>query len=146
MNPRHPASIQLPPETLQMVVGGLMALREMELEKVHRLIVTPHHCVPHGCISPKASGPGALDVKCDVFGQITGSSQPGVKILQVCSLNNICGSDLGGPHKSCEEWWESGHGELRKMARAGLPTMCGLMLGRFEYVSMAQHQAASSSF
>ena len=63
MNPRHPTSVlQLPPETLQTAVGGLMALRETELKGIHRLITTPYRCISRGCISPKTSGPGASDV------------------------------------------------------------------------------------
>ena len=126
MNPCHPTSVRLPPETLQMAVGGLMALREMELKEVHRLITAPHRCVTRGCISPKTSGPGASDVGREVVDRITGSSQSGTKILQVCSLNDICGSELGGPCKSCEEWWESGHAEVRKSAWAALPSVFGL--------------------
>lgn len=127
MNPRHPASVRLSPETLQTAVGGLMALREMELKEVHRLIMAPHRCVSRACVSPKTSGPGASDVEREVIDKITGSSQSGTKILQVCSLNDICGSELGVPCKRCEEWWESGHGEVRKKAWAALPSMFGLV-------------------
>jgi hypothetical protein len=126
MNPSHPASIRLAPETLQTAVGGLMALREMELKEVHRLIMTPHPCVSRGCASPKTLGPGASDVEREVVDRITGSSQSGTKILQVFSLKDICGSALDGPCKRCEEWWESGHAEVRKEAWAALPSVFGL--------------------
>ena len=128
MDPHHPASVRLPPETLQTAVGGLMALREMELKEVHRLIMTPHRCVSRGCISPKTLGSGASDVEREVIDRITCSSQSGTKILQDCSLNDICESELGGPCKSCEERWESGHAEVRKKAWATLPSVFGLTL------------------
>ena len=126
VNPRHPANAQLSPEILQPAVDGLMALREMELKEIHRLITTPHRCLSHGCVSPKALGPGGSDAERKAIDKITGSSQSGTKILQVFSLDEICGDELGGFCKSCEEWWESGHVEVRKKAWAALPSVFGL--------------------
>ena len=126
MNTRRPARALLSPETLQTAVEGLMALREMELKEIHRLIMTPHRCLSQGCISPKTLGTGASDVERKVINKITGSSQPGTKILQVFSLDEICGDELDGFCKSCEEWWESGHVEMRKDAWAALPSVFGL--------------------
>ena len=126
MNPHHSTNAQLPPEILRAAIGGLMALREMELKEVHRLIMTPHRCLSQGCISPKVLGPGASDVERKVIDQITGSSQSGTKVLQVFSLNDICGGEPDGFCQSCEEWWESGHVEMRKKAWAALPSVFGL--------------------
>ena len=125
-NPRHPASARLSPETFQTAAGGLMELREMELKEIHCLIATPHRCLSHGCVSPKTLGPGGSDAERKVIDKITGSSQSGTKILQVFSLDDICGGELGGFCKSCEEWWESGHVEVRKKAWAALPSVFGL--------------------
>ena len=126
MNPRHPASARLSPETLQTVAVGLMELREMELKEIHRLIMTPHRCLSHGCVSPKALGPGGSDAERKVIDRITGSSQSGTKVLQIFMLDEICGDELDGFCKSCEEWWESGHFEMRKKAWAALPSVFGL--------------------
>ena len=126
MNPRHPARARLSPETLQTAAEGLMALREMELEEVYRLITAPHRCLSQGCVSPKVLGPGAPDTERKVIDQIKGSSQSGTKVLQIFSLNDICGDELDGFCKNCEEWWESGHVEVRKKAWAALPSVFGL--------------------
>ena len=123
---RHPANARLSPEMLQPAVDGLMALREMELKEIHRLITTPHRCLSHGCVSPKTLGPGGSDAERKVIDKITGSSQSGTKVLQVFSLDEICGDELGGFCRSCEEWWESGHVEMRKKAWAALPGVFGL--------------------
>ena len=126
MNPRHPASARLSPETLQTATGGLMELREMELKEIHRLITTPHRCLSRGCVSPKALGSGGSDAERRVVDKITGSSLSGTKVLQVFSLVEICGGELDGFCKSCEEWWESGHVEVRKKAWSALPSVFGL--------------------
>ena len=126
MNPRHPASARLSPETLQTAAEGLMALREMELKEVHRLIMTPHRCLSQGCVLPKALGPRAPDAERKVIDQITGSSHSGTEILQVFSLNDICGGEPDRFCRSCEEWWESGYVEMRKKAWAALPSVFGL--------------------
>ena len=126
MNSHHPASARLPPETLQTAIRGLMALREMELKEVHRLVMTPHLCSSRRCILPKTLGSGASDVEREVINQITGPSQSGTKILQVFPLNDVCGSEVDGFCKSCEAWWESEHADVRKEAWAALPSVFGL--------------------
>ena len=125
INPHHPTNAQLPPDVLQRAADGLMTLREMELKEIHRLITTPHRCLSHGCVSPKTLGPGESDAERKVIEKITGSSQSGTRVLQVFSLNDICGDDLDGFCKSCEEWWESGHVEVRKKAWSALPSVFG---------------------
>ena len=104
-----------------------MALRDMELEEGHWLIMAPHPCVSRGCISHKILDPvTSSDMEREVVNKITGSFQSGTKILQVVSLNDNCGSELGGPRRSCEEWWESEYMEVRKRAWATLPSVFGL--------------------
>ena len=86
-----------------------MVLRDMELEGVHKLIMTRFLCVSRECISPKQLDPGAsLDMERKVTNNFTGSSESGTKITQVFSLNNIIGSELGRPCENCEEWWSLG--------------------------------------
>ena len=126
INSRHPANAQLSSEILQPAVDGLMALREMELKEIHRLITTPHRCLSHGCVAPKTLGPGGSDAERKVIDKITGSSQSGTRVLQVFSSDDNCGDELGGFCRSCEEWWESGHFEMRKKAWAALPGVFGL--------------------
>jgi len=126
MNPRHPVRARLSSETLQTAVEGLMALREMELKEIGRLIMTPHRCLSQGCISPKTLGLGASGTERLVVDKITGSLHSGTKVLQVFSLDEICGDKLDGFCKSCEEWWESGHVEMRKSAWVALPSVFGL--------------------
>ena len=126
INPPHPANAQLPPEILQPAADGLMALREIELKEIHRLITSPHRCLLHGCVSPKTLGPGGSDMERKVIDKTTGSSQSGTRVLQVFSLNDVCGDEVGGFCKSCEEWWESGHFEMRKKAWGVLPSVFGL--------------------
>ena len=126
-SPHHPAGVGLHPETLQTAVGGLMVLRDMELEGVHKLIMTPFLCVSRERISPKRLDPGAsLDMERKVINNFTGSSESGTKITQVFSLNNIIGSELGRPCENCEEWWESRRVEVRRKARAALLGVFGL--------------------
>ena len=126
MNPRHPASARLPPETLQIAAEGLMALREMETKGIHRLITTPRLCLSQGCVSANMLGPGGSSTQYKVIDKITGSSQSGTRVLQVFSLNEICGDELDGFCKNCEEWWESGYVEVRKKAWVALPSVFGL--------------------
>ena len=126
MSPPHPARARLSPEILQTAAEGLTALREMELREIYRLIMAPHRCLSQECTSPRMLGPGASDAERKAIDKITGSSQSGTKILQVFSLDEICGDEPDGFCKSCEEWWESGHVEMRKDAWAALPSVFGL--------------------
>ena len=64
-----------------------MALREMELKEVHRLITTPHWCPSQECVSSETLGLGASDAERKNVDQILGSSRPGTRALQVLSLN-----------------------------------------------------------
>ena len=64
----------------------------------------------------------------EVINRIIGSPRSRTKILQIFSLDDVYRGELGGPCKSCEEWWESGHAEVRKRAWDMLPSVFGLML------------------
>ena len=129
MNTRHPASARLPPEILQAAMTGLIALREMELKETYRLIfglTTFNSCTSMGCPTRNALDPEVLDARRRVIDKITGSSGPGMKLLQVISLNDVCGGGCHGFCGDCEERWESGHAEVRKKAWAALPDVFGL--------------------
>jgi len=121
-----PASARLPPETLQVAVEGLIALREMELKESHRLICgspTSRTCFSPSCASPRTVELRASDVRHEVADRIVGS---GTKILQVLSLSDVCGGDGHEFCENCVEWWERGHAEVRKKAWAALPGVFGL--------------------
>ena len=126
MNPRHPESARLSPEAHQAAAEGLMALREMELKEIHRLIMTPRRCYSEGCISRDGFGPGASNTGREVIDKIPGSSQSWTRALQVLSLNDIYGDEPDRFCKKCEDWWESVHAEVRKKAWVALPSAFGL--------------------
>jgi len=129
MNTRDPASARLPPEILQAATMGLIALREMEIKETHRLIFGPmtfNTCSWLYCPSRNTSDPGMLDARRGVVDNITGSSEPGMKLLQVLSLEDACGGGCHGFCGDCEGRWESGHAEVRKKAWAALPEVFGL--------------------
>ena len=129
INPHHSASARLPQEILEVAMGGLMALREMELKEIHVLIFdskASSSCPSPHCTSPKISGPGMSDVERKIVDQITGSSQSGTKILQVLSWNAVCGCDFPWFCERCVKWWESGHARMRKKAWAALSSVFGM--------------------
>ena len=129
MNTRQPANARLPPEILQAAIEGLFALREMDLKESHRLIFrssTSRTCFSPNCTSPRIVDPRVSDVRHEIVNRIAGSSQPGTRILQVLSLSDVCGDDGHGPCKSCVEWWECVHADVRKKAWTSLPNMFGL--------------------
>jgi hypothetical protein len=123
----------LSPEILQSTIGGLMALREVELNETHRLVLGPkasHPCTTPNCPSRTPTGPGALEAYQKVFDRIVGSSQLGTRALQVPEFYEGCGGDLRGVGpgicSSCVERWESGHANLRKEVWVMLPDVFGL--------------------
>ena len=118
---RDPVSVQLPPDTLQAAIEGLIALREMELEETHHLIfgrTTTHPCSSPTRAPRETVGKEPPDVRRRIVDQITGPARSGTKVLEVLSLIDVC--------KGCMEEWESGHGETRKKAWAALPDVFGL--------------------
>ena len=133
MDRRLPQSATLPPDILQSAIGGLMILREVELNETHRLIFEPKDtrlCSMPRCPSRTPTNPAALDAYRKVLDHIVGSSQLGTKLLQVpefyeergddsqCVSHNVC--------SNCVERWESGHADLRKKVWARLPDVFGL--------------------
>ena len=128
MDKRLPPSATLPPDVLQPAIRGFIALRELELNETHRLVLnstTSHSSVD--CPSRKTIGPGVSDAHRRVIDQITGVSRSGTKVLEVLSLSGRCGVDPGGFCASCIREWEVGHVEVRKRAWDMLPKVFGLM-------------------
>jgi hypothetical protein len=133
MGEHLPRNATLSPKILQSVIGGLMALREVEFNETHRLIFGPKGsgtCSTPTCLSRTPSGPGTLEAYKKVFDHIVGPSQLGMKVLQVPGFYEDHGGDIQriGPGicNSCVERWESGHAELRRKAWAMLPDVFGL--------------------
>ena len=132
---RHlPRSATLSPEMLESAIGGLMGLREVELNGAHRLIFGPkgsHPCSTPFCPARTPTGPVALEAYQEVFGRIVGPSQLGTKVLEVPEFYRECAGGLfecvsPGICGSCVKEWERGHAELRKKAWATLSDVFGL--------------------
>ena len=124
---RHlPQSATLSPEVLQFAMKGLMALRELELNEVHNLVLgsgTSHRCSSAKCSSRKPMGPGVSNAHRKVIDRITASSRSGTKVLEVLSLS---GDDSAGFCESCVKGWEDGHVEVRRRAWDMLSNVFGL--------------------
>ena len=123
----------LPPEILQSATGGLMQLRDLELNETHYLIFEPkssHPCSTSSCPSRTPIGPAALTAHRKVLECVVGSAQSGTKVLEVPEFYEDRGGELQciGPGicGGCVRRWESGHAELRKKAWAMLPEVFGL--------------------
>ena len=130
-----PRNATLPPGILKIAVGGLMDLREVELNETHRLIFGPrgsHPSSTQNCRSRNPTGPAALEAYQEVFCHIVGPSRSGTKVLEVPEFYGECGGvrQCVGPGicDSCVTRWESGHAELRKKALAKLSDVFGLSL------------------
>ena len=129
MDRRLPASARLPPEILQVAIKGLLTLREMELKETYRLICGSkgtRSCSQSNCPSHNATSPGVSEAHQKVVDRIADSAHPGMKLLQVLSLREVCGGDCLGFCESCVEGWEVGHAEVRKNAWGVLPDVFGL--------------------
>jgi len=129
MDAHLPAIVQLPLETLQVAVRGLIALREMELKEIHQLVLGPkgsYSCSSSNC--PSQMDPTTLEAHQKVVNRITNSSGSGTNILRVLSISDICGGDCYGFCQSCVKRWEKGHTKLRKKAWAALPDVFGVKL------------------
>jgi hypothetical protein len=131
---RHlPRNATLSPEILQSAIGGLMTLREVELNETHRLVLGPRASLPctvSNCPSRTPTGRATLEAYQRVFDRIVGSSQLGTKVLQVPEFYEDRGGDLQcvspGICDSCVERWKSGHADLRKEVWVMLPDVFGL--------------------
>ena len=136
MDRRLPENATLSPEVLQSAIGGLMTLREMELNETHRLVFAPkgsQQCSLSNCPSRTPTGPAALEAYREVFDSIVGSSERGTKVLQVPKFYH---EDLDKTFRlpifpdvcdNCTNRWESGHADLRKRVWVTLPHAFGLM-------------------
>ena len=133
MDRRLPRNATLSPRILQSAIGGLVALREVEFNEAHHLILGPkgpHPCSASKCLSRAPTGPAALAAYQMVFDRIVGSSRLGTKVLEVPEFYEDQGGELqcigGGICSSCVGRWESGHAELRKKVWGMLPNAFGL--------------------
>ena len=129
MDRRLPTSARLPLEVLEVAVKGLLALREMELREVHRLIFGlkgSRSCSRSNCPSHSTTGPRVSEAHQVVFDRIVDSARSGTNLLGVLPLKEVCGSDCLGFCKSCVEGWEDGHADMRKSAWDMLPGLFGL--------------------
>ena len=114
---RDPVSAQLPSDTLQAAIEGLIALHEMELKEIHRLIFGANNHLPMLLAKlrfARNSGDRIVGRNC----RSNHSVRSGTKALEVLSLDGVC--------KSCMEPLESRHGEVRKKVWAALPDVFGL--------------------
>jgi hypothetical protein len=129
MNRLLPQSATLPPDILQLAIGGLMSLRELELNETHRLVLGSKFsrpCSSANCPSRKKTGSWASDAHQELIGRITGSPGFGTKVLQVLSLNGVRGGSSDEFCETCIQGWEAGHVEVRKRAWDILPVVFGL--------------------
>ena len=123
MDRRLPQSATLSPEVLQSAIGGLMAIREVELNESHRLVFGPKGdkaCSESRCPSNTLTCLSASATHQRVFDHVVGPSQHATKVLQVPKfyVDDIC--------DNCIERWESGHADLRAKVWAMLPSAFGL--------------------
>jgi len=124
-----PRSATLSPEVLHSAIGGLMTLREAELNETYRLILgskLPHPCSSTNCPSRKTTGPRASEARQKVIDRIIDASGTGTKILQVLSLSGARESDFDGFCETCLKGWEAGYAGVRKRAWDRLPRVFGL--------------------
>ena len=118
-----PMSARLSREILQPMIRGLTALRELELNETHRLILgskTSNPCFMRNCPI------GGSDPHQSVIDRITGASQSGTRVLEIPSLSGICGCHPNGLGETCVRKWEAARAELRKKAWDMLPRVFGL--------------------
>ena len=139
MDKSLPQSATLSLEILRSAIGGLMAIREVELNETHRLVFCPkrsYPCSESKCLSNTLTGPAVLEAYQSVFDHIVGSSQRGTKALQVPKF--YVPVNAGGGHQdgmrmfpgicdSCTGRWESGHADLRAKVWGMLPGAFGLL-------------------
>ena len=124
MDRRLPASARLSPEILQVATKGLLALREMELNKTYGLILGSRGsriCSQSGCPSRSAAGPGVSEAHQKVIDRMASYAHSGTRLLQVLSMRDVCGDDCLGFCKSCVEGWEAGHADVRRKVWGMLP-------------------------
>ena len=124
MDRRLPARATLTPEILQVAIKGLLALREMELKEIHRLILGAKgssSCSQSNCPSRNATGLGVSEAHQKAIDRIVTLARSGRKLLQVLSLREVYGGDSFGFCERCVEGREVGHADVRKKAWGALP-------------------------
>ena len=129
MDKRLPQSATLSPEVLQSAIGGFIALRELELSEIHRLVlglVTSNPCSSTSCPSRRTKGSSVSGVHQSVIERITASSRSEMKVLEVHSLGRIYGNDSDGFCEVCVNEWDTGHAEVRRRAWNMLSKVFGL--------------------
>ena len=135
MDGRLPPSATLSGQTLRSAMRGLMALREMELGEIHRIVFTIKDATNRvSCSSttcPSRHSKGLLDAETigahqRTFYRITRSAAGGTRILQVLSADEFVEDGELGFCRVCAEKMEVGHAEVRRKAWAALPDMFGL--------------------
>jgi len=127
MDMRLPARARLPPDILRVAIKGFLALREMELREIHRLIFgskAPRPCSWPHCTSFTTTVPRVSEACQKVVDRIADSAHSGTKILEVLSLKEVYGDDRVGFCDICVGVWEAGHADVRKRA-------WGVLLGMF---------------
>jgi hypothetical protein len=119
-----PQSATLPPEVLRSAIKGFIALRELELNETHHLVLSPNAShSSESCPSRKMVGQRVSDAHQRVIDQVTGFSRSGTKVLEVLSLSGV---DSDGFCTNCVRGWETEHAEVRKRAWDMLPNVFGL--------------------
>ena len=129
MDRRLPQSATLSPEVLQSAIGGFIALRELELSEVHRLVlglITSGPCFSRCCTSLRKTGSRESDTHQKVIERMTASSRSETKVLEVLSLGGIYGDDSDRFCEACVNEWDTGHAEARRRAWNMLPKVFGL--------------------
>ena len=122
-----PQSAVLPPEVFRSAMKGLMALREIELSGVHRLVlglVTSNPCSSTSCPSRRMASSSVSGAHQKVIERITAPPLSGTKVLEVYSLGGICDSDRFC--EVCVNEWDTGYAEVRRRAWNMLPKVFGL--------------------
>ena len=98
MDRRLPKIATLPPEVLEPAMKGFVALRELELNETHHLVLgtrTPRPRSSASCPSRKIAGPGVSDeYHWKIAGRIIGSPRTGTKVLEVFSLSETNGGEI----------------------------------------------------
>ena len=130
MDGNLPRSATLPPTILRSAIGGFVALRELEVNETHRLVLGSkgcNPCSPTTCPLANSTGPGVSRAHQKVIDRIAGPPQSGgTKVLEVLSSSGVRGDDSDGFCGDCVKEWELGHAEIRKRAWDALPSVFGL--------------------
>jgi len=135
MDTQLPSSATLSGQTLRSAMGGLMALREMELKETHRIVFTTKDnsnrigCSLTDCPSRRRKellDAEIIGVHQRTFDRIAGTAVGGTRILQVLSASEFAQDTESRFCQVCVEKIQAAHGEVRRKAWAALPEVFGL--------------------